>query len=68
MNKFVAKFKKDLSIVPCLSTNMVPRNAWYMDYGASCHGTSVWCLFFSLTKQDSSIQVEFGDDAKYPLA
>jgi len=31
MNKFDAKFEKDFSILSCISTNMVPRNVWYVD-------------------------------------
>jgi hypothetical protein len=56
------------SKVSCLSTSTIPRNAWYVDSGASQHMTSARQLFSSLKKQDSRVQVELGDDAKYPVA
>jgi hypothetical protein len=68
MNKFVAKFEKNFSLVSCLFTSAIPRIAWYVDSGASWHMTSTQQLFSSLKKQDSGIQVELGDDAKYPVA
>jgi hypothetical protein len=67
MNEFSTKFKKDFLMVSCLSTNTIPRNAWYVDSGASCHMTSPHQLFSSLTK-DSGVQVKLRDDAKYPVA
>jgi hypothetical protein len=63
MNKFVAKFEKDFSLVSCLSTSMIPR-----DSGASGHMTSARQLFSSLKKQDLGVHHEIGDDAKYPIA
>ena len=39
-----------------------------MDNGASQHMTLVQQFFSSLKKQDSGVQVELGDDAKYPIA
>jgi hypothetical protein len=68
MSEFASKFEKDFSMVSFLSTSMVLRNAWYVDSGASRHMTSAWELFSSLTEQDSRVQVELGDDAKYPVA
>jgi hypothetical protein len=68
MNEFVAKFEKDFSLVSCLSTSTIPRNAWYVDNVASRNMTSSLQLFSSLKKQDSRVQVELGDDAKYPTA
>jgi hypothetical protein len=68
MTKFVAKFEKDFSLVSCISTSAIPKKAWYEDNGASRHMTSVRQLFSSLKKKDSRVQVELGDDAKYPIA
>jgi hypothetical protein len=68
VNKFVGKFKKDLLLVSCLSTSMILRNVWHVDNGASRHMTSTQQLFFSLKKQDSGVQVELDDEAKYPVA
>jgi hypothetical protein len=68
MNEFSTKFKKDLLMVFCLSTSIVPRNALYVDSGASHHMTSARQLFSNLKKQDSGLQVELGDDAKYSIA
>jgi hypothetical protein len=68
MSEFASKFEKDFLMVSCLSTSTVPRNAWYVDNGASRHMTSARELFSSLTEQDSRVQVELGDDAKYPVA
>jgi hypothetical protein len=51
-----------------LSTSTVPRNAWYVDSGASRDMTSTRELFSSVTKQDSRVHVELGDDAKYLVA
>jgi hypothetical protein len=39
VNEVVAKFKKDFSMVFCISTNTVPKNAWYVDNRASRHMT-----------------------------
>jgi hypothetical protein len=68
MNESTTKFEKDLSLVYYISTNMIPRDAWYVDSGASRHMTSTQQLFSSLKKQDSRVQVECGDDAKYTVA
>jgi len=38
-----------------------------MDSGASRHMTSAHELFTSLTKQDSGVHVELGNDAKYTV-
>jgi hypothetical protein len=67
MNDFAAKFEKDFLLVYYLSTNMISRNAWYVDSGASRHMTSARQLYSSMKKQDSGVQVELGDDAKYPV-
>jgi hypothetical protein len=63
MNKFVAKFEKDFSLVSCLSASTILRNAWYVDSGASQHRTSTRQLFSSMKKHDSRIQVELVDVA-----
>jgi hypothetical protein len=68
MNDFVIEFKKDLSLVSFLSTNMIPRNAWYADSGTYWPMTSSHKLFSSLKKQDSRVQVYLGDDVKYLVA
>jgi hypothetical protein len=68
MNEFSSKFEKDFSMVSCLSTNTIPRNAWFVNSGASRHMTLAQELFSSLTEQDSGAQVELGDDAKYLVA
>jgi hypothetical protein len=68
MDEFSTKFEKDVLMLSCLSTNTVPRNAWYVDNRASRHMTSAQQLFSSLTKQDSRVQVELGDDANYQVA
>jgi hypothetical protein len=68
MNEFVAEFEKDFLLVSFLFTNMILRNAWYVDNGASQHMTLAQQLFSSLKKQDSRVQVELGKDAKYPVA
>jgi len=52
MSEFASKFEKDSSMVFFLSTNTVPRNAWYVESGASRHMTSSQELFSSLTKQE----------------
>lgn len=44
---------------------MVPRDAWYVDSGASWHMTSTRQLFSSLIDQDLGVEVE--DDAKNPV-
>jgi hypothetical protein len=67
MDEFVAKFEKDFSLVSCFSTSTVSRSAWYVDSGASSHMTSARELFTSLTKQDSRLHVELGNDAKYAV-
>jgi hypothetical protein len=67
LDEFAAKFEKDLSLVFYLSTSIVTRSAWYLDNGALCHMTEARELFNSLTKKDSGIHVELGDDAKYAV-
>jgi hypothetical protein len=67
MNEFTTKFEKDFSLVSCLFTNMVSWDAWYVDSKASQHMTSAQQCFTSLKKQDSRVQVELDDDARYPL-
>jgi hypothetical protein len=68
MNEFVAKFEKYFLLVSFLSTSTISRNAWYVDNEVSRHMTSTRQLFSSLKKQDLGVQVELGDDAKYPVA
>jgi hypothetical protein len=67
MNEFVVKFERNFLMVSWLSTNTVPRKAWYVDSGASCHMTSARKLFSSLTKHDSRVQIELSDDVMYPI-
>jgi hypothetical protein len=67
MNEFVAKFEKYFSLLPCLSTSAISRNARYVDSGASRHMTSIQRVFCSMKKQDLGVQVELGDYAKYPI-
>jgi hypothetical protein len=40
---------------------------WYVDSGASRHMTSNRSAFFKLEEQDTNMQVELGDDGKYPM-
>jgi hypothetical protein len=68
VNEFATRFKKDFSLVSCLSTRTIPRNAWYVESGASRHTTSTQHLFSSLKKHNLGVQVELGDDAKYLVA
>jgi hypothetical protein len=68
MSDFASNFKNDFSIVSYISIDMIPRNAWYVNNGASRHMTSTQELFLGLTEKDSRVQVELGDDAKYPVA
>jgi hypothetical protein len=51
-----------------LSTSMVPRNARHVESGATRNMTLAWELFSSLTKQDSRVSFELGDDVKYLVA
>jgi hypothetical protein len=67
MNEFASKFEKYFSMVSCLSTTTTPRNAWYVNSEVSFHMTSAQQLFSSLTEQDSGVQLELGDDAKYSV-
>jgi hypothetical protein len=68
MIEFLAKFEEDFSLVSCLSTSTIMRNAWYVDNGASRHRTSTRQLFSSMKKQGLGVHVELGDDAKYLVA
>jgi hypothetical protein len=43
------------------------RSAWFLDNGASRHMIKAQDLFSSLTKRDSNIHVQFGDDARYAV-
>ena len=55
-------------MVYCLSSKTIPKNAWYVNSGASRHIISSRELFLSLKEHVSRVQVELGDDAKYPIA
>jgi hypothetical protein len=55
-------------MLSCLSTSTVPRNAWYVDSGASRYMISAGELFSSLIEHDSRVRVELGDGAKYLVA
>lgn len=68
MNEFVTKFENDFSMISCLSTNVVLRDAWHVDGEASQHMTSIQQFFSSLKKLDSRVQVELGDNVKYLVA
>ena len=68
MKEYASKFKKDFSMVSCLFSSTVPKNAWYVNSGASRHIISSRELFLSLKEHVSRVQVELGDDAKYPIA
>jgi hypothetical protein len=61
------KFESDFSLVSYLSTSIATTSAWYLDSGASRHMTEARELFSSLTKTNSRIHVELGDDAKYTV-
>ena len=67
LSEFTVNFRSGCSLVLCLSTNTVVRSAWYLDSGASHHMTKAWELFSRLTKSNSEIHVELGDDAKYAV-
>jgi len=65
MNKFSSRFEKDLLMVYFLSSNVVMKNVWYVDSGASRHMTSTMELFSILIENLSEVQVNLGNDAKY---
>jgi hypothetical protein len=67
MDEFVAKFGKDFSLISCLSTSTITRNAWYLDSGAFHHMKNARELFNSLMEKYSRSHVELGDDAKYTV-
>jgi hypothetical protein len=60
-------FEKDFSLFSCISTNTPTRSAWNLDSGASRHMTEAWDIFSILTKRDSNVHVDLGDDAKYAV-
>ena len=64
MNKFSSKFYKYFLMVSFLSSNIVFKNALYVDSGLSTHMASGWELFSSLREHISRVQVEIGDDDK----
>ena len=68
MKEYASKFKKDFSMVSCLFSSTVPKNAWYVNSGASRHIISSRELFLSLKEHVSRVQVELGDDTRYPVA
>ena len=68
MNEFASKFEKDFLMVSCLFTNMVPRNARYVENGASRHMTSTQELFSNLKGNVLRVQVKLGDDVNYSVA
>jgi hypothetical protein len=57
MNEFSAKFKNVFLLVSCFYTNMISRNVWYVDNGASQHMISFRQLFSSLKKRDLGVHV-----------
>ena len=64
MNEFSSKFEKDLPMVSCFSSNKVR----YVSRGISRRMTSTRELFSSLEEHNSGVQVELGDNTKYPVA
>jgi hypothetical protein len=67
LSELATKFENDFSLVLFLSTSTIARSAWYLDSGASRHMTEARELFNRLSKEDSKIHVELGDDAKYAV-
>jgi hypothetical protein len=65
MSELTTKFEKDFPLVSCLSTSRVSSSAWYVDNGAYFPMTLTQELFTSLTKQDSRVHVDLGNDANY---
>ena len=41
VDDFAAKFEREFSFIPNLSTTITPSSIWYVDSGASNHMTSV---------------------------
>ena len=67
VDELAPKLKTTLSMVSCLSTNTVSGVGWYVNNGASRHMTFNKKAFSKLPKREDGIQVEFGDDATYPV-
>jgi hypothetical protein len=67
LDEFAVKFEKYCSLVSCLYTTTATKSAWFLDSVASLHMTEARELFSSLTKRDTYVRVELGDDAKYAV-
>jgi hypothetical protein len=65
LDDFTMKFEKYFALVSFLSTNTYTKLVWYLDSGASRLMIEEHELFIILTKMDSYVHVELGDDAKY---
>jgi hypothetical protein len=67
LSELATKFKRDFSLVFCLSTNIIARSVCHLDIGASRHMTEARELFSRLSKEDSKLHLELGNDAKYAV-
>lgn len=63
VDEFASQFKKEFSLVVCLSTSTGSSVTWYIDDGASSHMTSVRDQFTELSECDVDMEVVLGDDS-----
>jgi hypothetical protein len=62
-----SRLETAFSMVSCISTSTFFGVGWYVDSGASRHMITNKSTFSRLEEQDSNMQVELGDDAKYSV-
>jgi hypothetical protein len=62
-----ATAKNDCAFMSCLSTSTTPSSAWYLDSGTSRHMIEARELFSSLSKEESDLHIQLGNNAKYAV-
>jgi hypothetical protein len=61
VEEFSTKFKKEFSLLVCLSSSAASISVWYIDSGASHHMTGVHEHFTDLTKRSVNLEVVLVD-------
>jgi hypothetical protein len=67
VDEVAGRLQREFLLVFALSGTVFGSGTWLVDSGASCHMTGSHESLTSLLEEDSGLQVELADNAKYAV-